>query len=609
MSYRALYRKYRPVNFDDVKGQDHIIKTLKNIITNHKVSHAYLFSGPRGTGKTSVARIFANVLNCGHSQDLTKLCSECAKNIESSFDIIEMDGASNNGVNDIRELKNRIQHTPANSNYKVYIIDEVHMLSKGAFNSLLKTLEEPPAHAIFILATTDVQKIPVTILSRVQRFNFKKISNTVMRDQLKNILNLEDVKYDDEVINYIVRLASGGMRDALSIVEQAIAYGNGTLKLKDIEQAFGITSNKSAIEIINKLFLGELREVLQVFNLLKEQGLDADYFVNSIITILKDYLIYSKTNELSILEQITIQEFNELRINPKFAMDASEELYKLLKSLYYSENVFQLIELSLIRITNFSKNNEVQTNFTNNQNKGEIMSKSKTEKNIDTLEKVLNQTQELMVENTKLRDEYTSVNDILNDESSFLIDDNGMVSTNEISLQDELKDLKKYSTSGIPPFDTKYKSLTTFNQKLNKKELFNLLAQSDADSWTDSTEKLEVIITTTLSQKYRDIISVLSLLKLKAAGKKFMLFYSSKIPALNYIQENWNNSNIQEFIKDYFGSYKHIFIFNDKNMYKEVATEIKSMIKEGKKIDFKDLGNVPINVVKTTTESIFEDLL
>src|SRR5574344_247028 len=216
--YQALYRKYRPANFNEVVGQEVIIDTLKNAVSNNKISHAYLFNGPRGTGKTSIAKIFAKTVNCTCLKETTPcdICVSCTQiNNKQSTDIIEIDAASNNGVDEIREIRNKVNLVPSTGKYKVYIIDEVHMLTQGAFNALLKTLEEPPKHIIFILATTEPQKIPLTILSRCQRFDFKKLTISEITSQLYNIVKNEKIKVSDDVINEIAKLSGGGMRDAI----------------------------------------------------------------------------------------------------------------------------------------------------------------------------------------------------------------------------------------------------------------------------------------------------------------------------------------------------------------------------------------------------------
>ena len=227
MSYLALYRKYRPYVFADVVGQEHVVRTLRNQIESNRIAHAYLFCGSRGTGKTSIAKIFARAVNCENPID-GSACGECetCKKIQSSADmnIIEIDAASHNGVDSIREINDEVVYAPATGKYKVYIIDEVHMLSTGAFNALLKTLEEPPAHVIFILATTDPQKIPVTIISRCQRYDFKRIPASEIEETLAKYMAAENVDIDEDALRYIARLADGGMRDALSILEQCVSF-------------------------------------------------------------------------------------------------------------------------------------------------------------------------------------------------------------------------------------------------------------------------------------------------------------------------------------------------------------------------------------------------
>ena len=249
LSYKALYRKYRPENLLEVVGQEHVITTLKNIITNNQTSHAYLFAGPRGTGKTSVALAFAKTLNCTNLKENNVPCKTCkqCKSVKNSLDIIEIDAASNNGVGEIRSLIDNVKYAPSISKYKVYIIDEVHMLSKGAFNALLKTLEEPPKYVIFILATTEAHKIPSTILSRTQRFNFHKIDNSIIKKHLKEIMQKEKFDFDDAAVDLIAKLANGSIRDALSILDQVAAYSNAKIYFEFISQVFGITSIENQI--------------------------------------------------------------------------------------------------------------------------------------------------------------------------------------------------------------------------------------------------------------------------------------------------------------------------------------------------------------------------
>ena len=234
MAYQALYRKWRPSNFDEVRGQDHIVTTLKNQIEMNRIGHAYLFCGTRGTGKTSIAKIFAKAVNCEHPVNGSP-CNECAMcravNEQRSMNVIEIDAASNNGVDNIREIREEVAYSPSEGKYKVYIIDEVHMLSIGAFNALLKTLEEPPSYVIFILATTEAHKIPITILSRCQRYDFRRISTGTIAGRLRELADAEGIDAEDAALAYVARMADGSMRDALSLLDQCNAFYIGQ-KLK-----------------------------------------------------------------------------------------------------------------------------------------------------------------------------------------------------------------------------------------------------------------------------------------------------------------------------------------------------------------------------------------
>jgi DNA polymerase-3 subunit gamma/tau len=256
MAYISLYRKYRPRSFADVVGQDVIIKILKNSIINNKIGHAYIFSGPRGTGKTSTAKIFANVVNCQNpiDGDVCGKCDICKNNGNEEIDIVEIDAASNNGVEEIREIKNSIKLLPVELKYKVYIIDEVHMLSSSAFNALLKTLEEPPAHAIFILATTEINKIPLTVLSRCQKFDFKKINKIDIFKRLEYIIKEEKINnIDKDILNLISDLSDGGLRDAINLLDQVNSLNKNNITQTDVLNLVGAINKNLIIEFLNSI--------------------------------------------------------------------------------------------------------------------------------------------------------------------------------------------------------------------------------------------------------------------------------------------------------------------------------------------------------------------
>lgn len=298
--YQALYRKYRPTTFDDVVGQDVVVKTLINAIKNNKLSHAYIFSGPRGTGKTSIAKILAKAINCEDENSI--ICDKCVSctqiNNKQSTDIIEIDAASNNGIDEIREIRNKVGLVPTTGKYKVYIIDEVHMLTTGAFNALLKTLEEPPSHAIFILATTEFHKIPATIVSRCQKFEFKKIENKKMFDRVKKITIEEGIKIDDKCIKEIVRLSDGGLRDCISLLDQVNAYTNGNIDYNSICDVNGIIGYQTLINFLIAVFNKDLKYILHNINLFDDNGKNFVKITEELLSHLRNILLISVNKEL-----------------------------------------------------------------------------------------------------------------------------------------------------------------------------------------------------------------------------------------------------------------------------------------------------------------------
>lgn len=297
MAYQTLYRKYRPKTFELVYGQDVIVKTLKNVIKNDKLSHAYLFTGPRGTGKTSSAKLFAKAINCLNNKD-GDACNECENcksfNNNSNPDIIEIDAASNNGVDEIREIKNKVSLVPSMSKYKVYIIDEVHMLSIGAFNALLKTLEEPPEYIIFILATTEPQKIPATIISRCQRFDFKSISHDKMKQCLENIISKENISIDDGAIEEIINNSKGGMRDAIGLLDQASAFCNNNITANDIEELSGNISIKQIRIFLSNIMQKEYNVIFDSISNYSSNGKDFALICEKIINYVREGILYKK---------------------------------------------------------------------------------------------------------------------------------------------------------------------------------------------------------------------------------------------------------------------------------------------------------------------------
>ena len=355
MAYQVLYRTYRPARFSEVVGQEYIVKTLVNAIRNNKIAHAYLFAGPRGTGKTSVAKLFAKAINCPNfKNEACDDCENCKAYLEGTHpDIIELDAASNNGVDDIREIIEQVPYAPLLGKYKVYIIDEVHMLTTQAFNALLKTLEEPPAHVIFILATTDPQKVIPTVLSRCQRYNFSKISLYEIKKRMMNILDKEQIPYDEKAAEELSRMAEGGMRDALSLLEQCLSYNPDGLKLEDVEHIFGLTSVAEEVSLYLKIHDQKISEVISRMREIYAAGADTKRLAVDLLDIVKDVLIYSDQGKANLLTRITEAEaqdiINHVSIETLFK-DASE-LEQLISREKQSQNFLIYLELCLIKMS------------------------------------------------------------------------------------------------------------------------------------------------------------------------------------------------------------------------------------------------------------------
>ena len=354
MAYKALYRTYRPQTFEEVAGQKHIIKTLKNALATNKIAHAYLFCGPRGTGKTTMAKLFAKALNCeegiGHQ---CNHCSNCIEVTEGSHpDVIEIDAASNNGVEQVRDLIDKVNYLPIKGRYKVYIIDEVHMMTTSAFNALLKTIEEPPAHVIFILATTEPHNIIPTILSRCQRYDFSKVSDGDIEERMATVLEKEGIQYDQEAVRAIISLADGGMRDALSILDQILAYSGNTLSVQDVYSLFGLASEEEKVSFIKDINSGDISNALAKIKSFSEGGVDLKRLTEDLLEILKDVLVLKKTkdeNELTVISEEHADELASL-IPTKKLNEMIGSLLRVQVDYKTASNIKTMFEVTILRL-------------------------------------------------------------------------------------------------------------------------------------------------------------------------------------------------------------------------------------------------------------------
>ena len=358
MAYQALYRKYRPTNFDEVVGQTHIIQTLKNAIVQNRIAHAYLFCGPRGTGKTSIAKIFAKTLNCTNSQDAPcGVCENCKMAANGSHpDIIEIDAASNNGVDEVRNLIDKVKYAPMQGKYKIYIIDEVHMMTSGAFNALLKTIEEPPAHVIFIFATTEPNKVLPTIISRCQRFDFNKVSMHDIKYRLSVVCKNEGIEIDENGLTLIAQLADGGMRDALSILDQCVAYCSSHIDVNDIRKIYGVVTSEDIGKLFYSVYKKDVDSFVKDIQKYSDMGMDIKRLTADFIHMLKDSLIldYSENSTLvSDMNKDMIRKYFKLApIN--FRIKCMEELMDTYNKYTYASNAPDYLEASLLKISSYS---------------------------------------------------------------------------------------------------------------------------------------------------------------------------------------------------------------------------------------------------------------
>lgn len=359
MAYQALYRKWRPAGFDEVRGQDHIVTTLKNQIQMNRIGHAYLFCGTRGTGKTSVAKIFAKAVNCEHPVDGSP-CNECAMcravNEQRSMNVIEIDAASNNGVDNIREIRDEVAYSPSEGRYKVYIIDEVHMLSIGAFNALLKTLEEPPAYVIFILATTEAHKIPITILSRCQRYDFRRISTTTIAGRLRELADAEGLEVEEAALNYVARMADGSMRDALSLLDQCIAFYIGQkLRYENVLEVLGAVDMAVFGRLLRYIAAQDTASVIRLVDEIVMQGRELTQFVVDFTWYLRNLLMVQSAEGMTELVEASEEQMKAYReeaalVDANTLMRYIRIFSDLSGQVRYSTQKRVLVEVALIKL-------------------------------------------------------------------------------------------------------------------------------------------------------------------------------------------------------------------------------------------------------------------
>ena len=541
MKYQALYRKYRPKTFDDVYGQQIVVQTLKNVIKNNKLTHAYLFVGPRGTGKTSIAKIFAKTINCLHPEDGLS-CEKCdiciSNNSNENVDIIEMDAASNNGVDEIREIRNHITLLPTVSKYKIYIIDEVHMLTTGAFNALLKTLEEPPEHIIFILATTEPHKIPLTIMSRCQSFEFKPIPVTTIKERLKYICAQENINIDDKSLNLIAEESNGGLRDAVSMLDQLNAYADGNIKYEDVLLLNGRINDNEIEKFMTEMVNDDLNSVFTKIESWQEEGKNFIYICEDFIRFLRNELIKFKLENNSNIVNL---------IGENKTIEVIMILNKISNDMKISKDKKVLFDVTIINITNILKNKQM---FENN---------TYTSKNI----KIENKTPEKV----EIKEEKPQTVEV------------PIKETKNYTLYDELMNIRLNNTLGIADkkskieYENAVENLKNDISDLNKLKIINLLD----DTKITAGSKDGIILTTDSDNILHDLYDNMELLE-----ESLESLLGKKVKVCILLDELWNKKRI-------------IYVEKIKNKEKidiideeEILNKIKSL-NTGEKSEFDDL--------------------
>ncbi|MFR7590705.1 MAG: DNA polymerase III subunit gamma/tau [Longibaculum sp.] len=608
MAYKTLYRVYRPQKFEDVAGQEHIITTLRHAVTENKIAHAYLFCGPRGTGKTTIAKLLAKAINCTGEPKPCDECENCQEITQGTHpDVIEIDAASNNGVDEVRSLIEKVKYAPTKGKYKVYIIDEVHMMSTGAFNALLKTLEEPPAHVVFILATTEPHKILPTIISRCQRFDFTKLSLQDIVKRMKIVVSEEGYQCDDEALEMIAKLADGGMRDALSILEQCLAFNDQHLTVQDVNHIYGIVSLENKIDFIKVLLTKDMKKSLSLLDEMKTNGIDIKRLTLDLVDILKDIIIYRNTNDASILFVLS-QYYLDMIVpfiscEEAFAfidilMDATEKYAKVINpSIYF--------ELAILKMCNQVQSERVESIET-------VAPKVEVVKEIiETREEPKEEPKQIIQEDLLVEDEVIDDN----------IGEEPIIEEDMIPTQDEVID-EPTPSEEVPTFEFEKKeevqSQIDDNIQIDEEDILNILVQARREILESVQERWPIIKRYLANLNTAKSASMLCDGSAVAACQGGLIIAFEYQPAVNAVNYYKNYKQLSSFLTEILGQ-EYRFIAIQQDDWIQMRSHYIDLKKKGqlpapheltlKHIDSHDLDHVDLNEAQEFAVKLFGDIV
>ncbi|NLY62877.1 MAG: DNA polymerase III subunit gamma/tau [Erysipelothrix sp.] len=581
MGYTALYRKYRPSTFEDVIGQKHIVTTLNNALEKNRLAHAYLFSGPSGNGKTSIAKLFAKAINCTSETEV--ICDQCDNclNTKNNIhpDIVEIDAASNNGVEEIRNIIEKVKYAPLNGKYKVYIIDEVHMLSLGAFNALLKTLEEPPKHVVFILATTEPHKVIPTIISRCQRYDFTRVSEADIASNIVKILDKESVAYEDKAVDLISNLADGGVRESLSILEQAIAYSVDNIQLEDVRRIYGIVTKDDKINLLDSILKADMMETLKLLTEISDNGNNLERLNTDLINILKESVIYkyAKSSDLIMtLDESSIKKITNMA-SAKQLLEMIDILMEIDSSKKSIADLHSYIQLGFIKMINImGESNETVISVP----KVQVQEADKTQ--VETIQRPRPEVEELTRPKVEVEEVKTEVKDtvIRQENTQPLASKPEQVETVEVvEVEPEVKvspeitrvtEENNVTETPLEPVKEVVKEVV--NLELDTEMLLSLLTFANKDNRIKIEGKWSQIQNYVTDIEFAKYVHKLKFSQLLAVGENYALIVVENRIVADDINQEANQIGISDFIKEKLAEELRVFAISNSHKDELIQT-------------------------------------